>query len=94
MNELYILYIESPNGKGQGLQPMGIFPTIENAKAFAHNWEQTYYTSKLKISGFKLWFSIVPYTIGKAFGSCLYNSVFQNFTAKELSDAVDSANRL
>lgn len=94
MNELYILYIESPYGKRQGLQPMGIFHSVEAAKAFAQLWKQTYYTSKLKISGFKLWFSIVPCTIGDAFGSCLHNSVFQNFTAKELSDAVDSANRL
>jgi hypothetical protein len=91
-NEQYfLLHIESPYGKGQGLQPMGVFQSIEAAKAFAQGWEQTFYTSKLaNIPDFKLCFSITPYKIGDAFGGCLHASVFQNFTAQELCNAVDS----
>jgi hypothetical protein len=95
MNEQYfLLHIESFYGKGNGLQPVGVFRSVEAAKAFAQNWEQTFYTSRLKnVHGFKVWFSITPYKIGDAFGGCLHTSVFQNFTAQELNDAVDSVKR-
>lgn len=95
MNEqFFLLYIESPYGKGQGLQPMGIFPSVEAAKTFAKNWEQTFYTSKLSnLPNFKMWFSITPYKIGDAFGGCLHTAIFQNFTAQELNIAVDSVKR-